>query len=224
MKRKKSEKIFVPSAECAEIYRDVFSHLAHELGGISSALGLRADALSSVVPAADHLALRGLSDQLRDMNRLLRLLQSQPGTPLMAPKRPNTAADWWALTARTVGAALPRGVLVEADVDDIELPPTSATVLTHLLLLAARDRVSSGLTPPARLRVRVAPDVATPDTVIVTADLQESGELDDHNSLLATRWQRYAARLARRNHAALTWWHSNENQKRWQCALPSTAH
>jgi hypothetical protein len=67
------------SAENAELNRDVISTLAHELGGIASALDLRAAAMARSIPDQDLVALREIAEEVRMATRAARFARGPDG-------------------------------------------------------------------------------------------------------------------------------------------------
>src|SRR5512143_2273684 len=118
---RKGERRSIDSGEAAELHRELFTVLAHELGGIATALSLRTDAVAAVIPPADHAALRTLSEQIRDVNRLLRVMRGVVGESTLAPSRRMTVDDWWRFTSRLTNSILPRGVRVDTSFRSAQL-------------------------------------------------------------------------------------------------------
>lgn len=219
MKSPARDPYFVPAREAAELYRELFTTIAHELGSVSSALGLRAAALASTVPAADVEALRGLSAQLRDIHRLLRLLQGPRGPSVLAPTKNSTADDWWRLIERLVGSSLPRGVRVQARAQVAIITPSQAYVMTHLVMLACQDLTSRGLLAPASLQLSITPHHAADTGVTVIAELPMEQWPSEHAPRIADRWRCYAVRVADRGRADLRWWIPQDERMQWRCSI-----
>jgi hypothetical protein len=215
---------FPATPQAAEIYRDALGMVVHDLGGISSALALRADALRPVVPANEVEALHGLTEQLRDVMRLLRTVLGPRGDSLIAPSRRTPADEWWRLTSRLLSASLPRAVRITQTLAPVTLTPTASSLFANLMMLACRDLVARGLVAPATLHVTIAA-VPSPssdaagdiDRACVTLDIA-SPTLPLADRVIGG-WQRSAARLARRGRADMQWWTADGDRERWQCSV-----
>src|SRR5262245_61480623 len=101
-----------------ELARHALASVAHELGGIAGALDLRAGVISGAISAQDTAALRGLVEELRFATRALRLMRGPDGSGTLDPARRQSLTEWWRLTSRFVSSVLPRGIAVDARVDE----------------------------------------------------------------------------------------------------------
>src|SRR5262245_22876102 len=99
-----------------ELARHALSSVAHELGGIASALDLRAGVIAGTVSAQDAAALRALVEELRFATRSVRLVRGPDGSGTLDPAKRQSLSDWWRLTSRFVSNVLPRGVSIDARV------------------------------------------------------------------------------------------------------------
>ncbi|MFN8571191.1 MAG: hypothetical protein U0132_03985 [Gemmatimonadaceae bacterium] len=211
----------IDAQEAAELHRDSFSVLAHDLGSIASALALRADALATLVPGTDVAALHALSEQIRDANRTARLLKGPARSSVVAPHRSTTVDDWWRLTHRLAVAVLPRGVRLETRFANAVLSNADASVLTHIWLASCKDLVARGLHAPGTIVLSVSPAQDHPDMTMLLAEVGPQEWLPPDTSRAGSRWHRYAARLARLQEATLAWWHVRDNgSMEWSCAFP----
>lgn len=210
---------FVPSAELAELHRDVFNFLAHELGGISSALGLRADAMTLALPGPDQAALQGMSDQLRDVYRLLRLMEAPRGESFLAPSRSTTGAEWWRVCGKMLDASLPRSVVLKPALDGVELLPRHAHLLTILTLLACRDLRERRVTGPATVAYSLSPRIPSELGVVAELSLVNADWPEGKETRRTARWQRYAARVASKAGVELEWWVPMGERVRWRCTI-----
>lgn len=209
----------IDAQEAAELYRDSFGVLAHDLGGIASALALRADAVATL--AADADALRALSEQIRDANRTVRMLKGPTRSSALAPLRAVAVDDWWRLTYRLTMAVLPRGVRVDTRFTSAELSNADASVLTHIWLASCKDLVARGLHTPSTLLISVDTAHDAGDTTLLLAEAAPQEWLVPDTSRAGSRWHRYAARLARLQEATLAWWNQRDNGSlAWSCAFP----
>lgn len=207
---------FVPAAEAAELYRDVMFLVVHELGGVSSALGLRAEALSSVLPDSDRAALQGLSEQIREINRLLRLVQGFQNEAMMSPTKEAPIREWWRLIPRLLGAVLPRNIAIQHRLGASTLTPSEANVLALLLMLAGRDLTTRGFKGPAQLMVEVEP---TDAGTVVCLSVDQAAWPGDGNGRATRRWHRYAQRIAKPANAHVEWWTERDGTMVWTCTI-----
>lgn len=210
---------YLPAKELAEVHRDVFNFLAHEMGGLAGAMGLRIDALETVMPKADQAALRGLADQTRDIYRLLRLLDGPRGESFLAPARTMSATEWWRVASRMIGADLPRGMTIVPILETAVLSPRQSHLLTTVLLLACRDVQDRGVQVPSTLRARFEPVTASDTGTVVTLELPTCVWPETVQPRINGRWQRYASRLAKRSRFELAWWHKENTVMRWRCVV-----
>jgi hypothetical protein len=192
--------------------------IIHDLGGVSSALGLRAEALSADQTAADRLALQAIAEQLRDITRILRLLQGPNTSELMSPMKEAPAQEWWRLTSRLLAAALPRKMVVEHHLDAALLSSAEVSVLSMLMMLAARDLTARGWRGAGGLRVQITSAAGRPRGAQVTLAVP----LADWPSTArraVKRWSRYAERLAGRAGAQVEWWVERHDKMEWRCSI-----
>lgn len=210
---------FVPSAEAAELYRDVLFLVVHDLGGVSSALGLRAEALSAILPEADRLALEGLSEQIRDINRLLRLVHGSRSGELMSPTKEAPVRDWWRLVPRLLAAVLPRNIAIDHRLGSTNLTSSEANTIALLLMLAGRDLTSRGFRGPAQLLVEVEPRDASESGTVVRLSLDRADWPVDSNDRAVQRWFRYAQRIATPSGAHVEWWDERDDRVVWTCSI-----
>lgn len=212
--------LYIPSAELAEVHRDVFNFLAHEVGGIASTLGLRVDALGEALPASDQLAFRGLADQIRDLYRMIRLLEGPRGGSLLAPSRLMPVADWWRLTSHLLNTELPRGMTIVASPGTVRLKAEQAHLLTTLLLLACRDVRDRDIKGPTSLHARLTPMATANPGVVVELEIPRTVWPESSAPRLIGRWQRYAARVAKKSNTELMWWSVDTSIVMFRCVVP----
>jgi hypothetical protein len=204
------------SAEIAELQQDILSSLAHELGGIASALDLRAAALAGAIPDADMAALRGLSEELRLSTRGVRLLRVPQSADSLAPGRSQTLADWWRLTSRFSSIVLPRGISMDVDLGEGSILTSTAVPMTWLWLSACKDISERDLAVPGTISLRAAANGNT--SVTFTAEVPlDAVALKSRR--IASRWARYAGRIARAQAFALEPWSRKDTVLRWRCVV-----
>ena len=213
---KKSEHHLDLSSEAAELNRDVLSSLAHELGGIASALDLRAAAMSRTIPNQDMTALRDIAEEVRLATRAARFAGGEDGSGMLNPLRRQSLEQWWRLTGRFTGAVLPRGVQVESLFTEAQLNATQASGLTWLWLAGCKEIAERGITTPATVILRGGAD---PDGVTLLAELNRE-RVEDTNGV-KSRWSSYAARIAREVGVTPPSWTFDNDMVRWRLTLPT---
>lgn len=199
----------------AELTRDILSVLAHELGGIASALDLRTHVISTAISETDLKALRDLTEELRTTTRTIRLVRGTDGSGNLNPGRNQTVADWWKTASRFVAHTLPRGTALEAHFSEAELPAAQSSVLLWLLLAACKDIAERGLKTPCTMRVSNPSAGGSGLTLLVEVPVDCVGVVDDGD----TGWHDYAAQLAVDNRIAPPAWEKGGASVRWRCTL-----
>ncbi len=215
------------SAEAAELNHDVLSSLAHELGGIASALDLRAAAMSRTLPDQDMSALRDIAEEVRLATRAARFVRGADGFGMLNPMRRQSLEDWWRLTGRFTGAVLPRGVHVEPQFTAAQLTAAQGSALTWIWLAACKELDERGVTTPATVLLKGA---AEPGALTGSADASNGAvtlvaELDrqriaDTNGV-TSRWSRHAARMAREVGVEPPSWTLEGDVVRWRLTVPA---
>ena len=206
------------TAESAELSRDVLSTLAHELGGIASALDLRVAAMARVIGEQDLHALREIAEEVRMATRAARFARGPDGSGMLNPMRRQSLDEWWRLTGRFTASVLPRGVAVEPSFAPVQLISERATALTWIWLAGCKELTERGFTTPATVRLQGGPGVNGKGVVLLAAETDASrvGSADSPKS----RWSRYAAKAARVLGADPPEWAEEEGYLRWRVQLP----
>ncbi|HEX6314869.1 MAG TPA: hypothetical protein VFZ73_08420 [Gemmatimonadaceae bacterium] len=190
---------------------EVLSALAHELGGIASALDLRAAAMAPSIPERDLAALREIAEQVRMATKAARLARGSDTSGMLNPMRRQSLADWWKLTSRFTSAVLPRGVSVEAQFSTDQMASGQASTVTWIWLAACKEMAERGLLTPVRLSVIGG----SPDKDF----LELKATLDARKLTLTekyrSRWSRHAARLAKAMGSASPTWKRNGSTVTW---------
>ncbi|MEO6445478.1 MAG: hypothetical protein ABIZ91_17525 [Gemmatimonadaceae bacterium] len=177
----------------AELLREVLGSLAHDLGGMSSALALRADALGPEARTSDAAALHDIADEMRSLGRHLRFLRGPRGAEAASPVNAGSLHTWWSVMERVGGSCLVRGVALEGEIAELQVTPEQAYALTFVVLALFRDLVRRGLKGPAAVRLIAQQDgdgaamlvrAVRPDGTPVPLRRRESG------------WSSYARRRA----------------------------
>lgn len=207
------------SAESAELNRDVLSSLAHELGGIASALDLRAAAMSRTIPDQETAALRDIAEEVRLATRAARFARGSDGFGILNPMRRQSLDDWWKITCRFTASVLPRGVHVEAHFSEGQLTAAEASAMTWIWLAACKDIVERGVGTPARILLRGnagSGEAGRGATLIAELDRQSVPSPNGEKS----RWERYAARLAKGAGVKAPSWEVDGESVRWRFSIP----
>lgn len=199
--------------EMAELSRDVLSAVAHELGGIGSALDLRAAALVQVIPERDVAALRELANELRVATRTVRFVRGADDFGMLNPSRLQTIDEWWRFTRRLTGAVLPRGAQVAVTLLDATLTPVQSEALSWQLLVACKELAACGLHVPCVLTLEGRTVVNGHGAVGLFAHLPPGALVaaPDANS----RWRRFGAALATDQGVEAPTWEYGPAGLRW---------
>jgi hypothetical protein len=149
-------------AQETQLMRDVLGTAAHDIGGLASALALRAETIAS----ADGQALAAIANELRQLGRQLRQLRGPGGGELLAPTASGNIPSILALVERFGRGALGRGVsLIVQSVDQV-VPPAEGDALTYGLLAVLRALREADLELPAVVHIVAA--AHEPDAVRIT--------------------------------------------------------
>ena len=206
------------TAESAELNRDVISTLAHELGGIASALDLRAAAMARSISDSDLVALREIAEEVRMATRAARFARGPDGNGMLNPTRRQSLEDWWRLTGRFTASVLPRGVAVEPQFSEAHLTTEQASALTWIWLAACKQVSERGFTTPATVRLSGGPGSGT--AVVSLAAETDAGHVGA--PVRATfRWSRYAAKVAKVLGIDPPEWELANGVLRWRIQLPT---
>jgi hypothetical protein len=223
---KKSESELDLSSEAAELNRDVLSSLAHELGGIASALDLRAAAMARTIPDQDMTALRDIAEEVRLATRAARFAGGADGSGMLNPMRRQSLEEWWRLTGRFTGVVLPRGVQVEPVFPETQITAAQASALTWLWLAGCKEIAERGIATPATLLLKGGADLAAPGSaaagnggVTLLAELDRE-RVEDTNGI-KSRWSSYAARIATEVGVTPPSWTFDADKVRWWLTIPT---
>jgi hypothetical protein len=205
------------SAEASELHRDVLSVVAHELGGIASALDLRTAAMSKAIAERDLAALSELVEQLRVAIRAVRFVRGTDGSGILNPGRLQSLSEWWKFAERLTSVVLPRGVQVDARLLDAHLNAAQASGLTWVWLAACKQVAESGIKTPCTVTLRSDPAGHGSREVTLVAEV-DSERLPSENGA-TSRWARYAEKVARDCGIAVNSWEHDGSVVRWSCTL-----
>lgn len=209
------EKRMDVTAEEAELSHDVLSALAHELGGIASALDLRASAMARSIPEQDLTALKDIAEEVRQATRAARFARGADGFGMLNPSRTQSFDDWWRLANRFTSTVLPRGVAVDVMFADGQLTARQASALTWIWLAACKDIAERGIRTPCTVSLR---SESTPRGTTLTAQVE--GEQMLAGASGRSRWARYASRAASAINAGDPDWVVEKQVARWRCEIP----
>lgn len=123
------------------LLRAVLETAAHDLGGLSGALAMHADALQLGAEGQGVERLKRISGELRTLGRQLRELRGPVGGATLAPSRAGLVANWMTRTLRFGRVHLPRGTAFEGEVPDtvLSVSDESAHALTLVVFALLRE-------------------------------------------------------------------------------------
>ena len=214
---KKSEQQLDLSVEAAELNKDVLSSLAHELGGIASALDLRAAAMSRTLPDQDMTALRDIAEEVRLATRAARFARGSDGLGMLNPMRRQSLEEWWRLAGRFTGAVLPRGVQVEPQFTEAQVTATQASALTWLWLAGCKEISERGITTPATVLLKGGSGNGSNVTLLAELDRHRV----ENTNGIKSRWSSYSARIAKEVGVTPPVWTFDDDTVRWQLTVPT---
>ena len=214
---KKSGNPWDLTAESAELNRDVISTLAHELGGIASALDLRAAAMARSIPEPDLVALRDIAEEVRMATRAARFARGPDGNGMLNPMRRQSLEDWWRLTGRFTASVLPRGVAVEPHFSEAHLTTEQASALAWIWLAACKQLSERGFRTPATVRLSGGPGV---DGAVASLGAETDADHVGAPAKATLRWSRYAAKVAKELGIDPPEWELDNGVLRWRIQLP----
>jgi hypothetical protein len=203
--------------EAGELVSHALSALAHELGGITGALDLRTSVLSGTISAQDLAALRSLVDELRQATRAVRLVRGPDGSGKLDPSRTQSLADWWKMSERFVTNVLPRGLAVDARMDDGQLDAEQASTLTWILLAGCKILAERGIKTPGSIAVHGGP--AATGTAGLTIVVEVAADQVTAQVADSSRWLHYATRLAEVRGMSPPRWEEDGARLRWTCTV-----
>ena len=214
---KRKDQRDAPSAEAAELTRDVLSVVAHELGGIAGALDLRATALSGTTPDPDLQALRGLAEELRVATRAVRLARGTDGIGALGGSKPQSLETWWKLVSRLTAIVLPRGVAIESGFSGGQVMPGQSPSLTWLWLAACKDLGDRGIITPSTLTLRGDSAGNGDKGVTLVAEMQ-ADRLTTADSP-SSRWAHFGASIATELGTSPSAWERDGDLLRWRLVI-----
>jgi hypothetical protein len=202
------------SAEDAELNDAVLSTVAHELGGIATALDLRAAALARTIPPNDVAALRSLAEELRANTRAVRLLRGADASGKLAPSRQQNLNEWWRLVSKVSRVVLPSHMAINATFEDSPLKTSVANALTWIWLCVCKDLAENEAGAPSTVTLR---GFNEDGNVVLRAEVPGSAMPADSN------WMRHAAEVATSIEATRPRWEHSGGVVSWSFSLPAAA-
>lgn len=130
----------------AELLRNVLDTVTHDLGGLSSALALRADVMQRSAPSAAADACSAIAGELRSLGAQLREMSGPRGPGTLSPTPTGSLRRWFALIMRFGQPLLGRGVALRGEVDDVNIGSAAAHELIYIVL-ALLHALRDGHTP-----------------------------------------------------------------------------
>jgi hypothetical protein len=137
---------------------------------------------------------------------------------MLNPMRRQSLDDWWKITGRFTAAALPRGAYVESHFSPAQLTAEQASAMTWIWLAACKDIVDRGLTTPAQIVLRGTGGSGDGGGVTLVAEL--AGQSKPALNGTKSRWERYAARIAKDAGVKAPTWESDNDTVRWRLTIP----
>jgi len=142
-----------PSIE-AMLLRSVIATAVHDLGGLASALLLRADVLERRTDDPGVAALRSIATELRVLGEQLRALRVPEGRETLSPSRAGALAGWLERVRRFGKPLLGHGGMIDGQVHgDVHVDASDAHELTLVVLALLRDLHERW--PEARIAVHI---------------------------------------------------------------------
>lgn len=190
----------------ALLLRAILGTAAHDLGGVASALALRADVLAASLSADDVAALRGVVDHLRAVGRQLRRLRGSAGGSSFVPAREKTLTEWCALLERFGAPLLGRGIELRASCNEGAISAETEQALTYgMLALFQALREGREEREGTRVVVTLRAEAST-DALVVTVQINgDTARGDD-------RWRTHARSVV--TAASLAWEALDEGELR----------
>lgn len=140
----------------SELLRKVLDTIAHDLGGLASALALRADIMPHVAPEVSAAASTAIANELRSLGAQLRELSGPRGGDTLSPTPAGSLTHWFALISRFAQPLLAPGAALRGHVLPVQVGSVAVHELTYItlaLLHAIHECVASQHT-----EVRIASD------------------------------------------------------------------
>lgn len=172
--------------------RNVLATTAHDLGGLASALLLRADVLEHGSSDSTVGAMRSIAAELRVLGQQLRTLREDEGNDTLAP--PQSGSMLWSARVTRFGVGLlPRGSAVDCTIDDTHIPPALAHPLWKISL-SLLGTINEQW-PTTRVTVEIGSEPVSDGTALTLGAVMNGKPLDLADAMQGVWWQ-WAARQA----------------------------
>jgi hypothetical protein len=120
-----------------ELLQHMFSAVAHELGNLSSPIGLIAESLAADTTVQRRESLAGtltlVGSGMRELTAATRLLGLHGAEGLFAPDSPRNLARWWGNVSHLVNEMLPIPGVIACSAITGEVPPATLGTLTWVV-------------------------------------------------------------------------------------------
>lgn len=177
----------------AELLRDVLDTVAHDLGGLASALALRADVMPHVAPEVSATACTAIANELRILVAQLREIGGPRGGDTLSPSRAGSLASWFELLSRFAQPLLGRGVALRGEVRAVQVGSTAAHELTYLAL--AMLHAFRACAASAHTEVRITSD-ADEHAITISISLRDAAQPLSLACMHDSHWTHWAQRRA----------------------------
>jgi hypothetical protein len=166
--------------------RNVLATTAHDLGGLASALLLRADVLEHGSSDTTGRAMRSIATELRVLGQQLRALREDEVSDTLAPLQHGSAL-WSARVTRFGVGLLPRGSAIACTVDDADIPQA----LAHPLWKIALSLLGAigAQWPTTRITVEIGGEQKPEGTALALAASTNGQPLDLADAMQGAWWQ-----------------------------------
>ncbi len=141
----------------AELLRNVLDTATHDLGGLGSALALRADVMQRSAPSAAATACSAIATELRSLGGQLRAISDPRGGGALSPAPLGSLQSWLSLISRFGQPLVGRGVVFNCELDDARVSSTAAYELTYIVLAVLHALRESET--PAHTEVRLSSEL-----------------------------------------------------------------
>ncbi len=167
--------------------RNVLATTAHDIGGLASALLLRADVLEHGQSDATVRAMRSIAGELRLLGQQLRALREHDRGSALAPTPAESTSQWAARVTRFGVGLLPRGSAINCVVEDVRIPHALAHPLWHIAL-AVFGAICNNW-KETRVSVHIVDEPQTAGTVLVVSATANGERLELVDAMHGAWWQ-----------------------------------
>lgn len=185
----------------AELLRNLLDTVAHDLGGLASALALRADVMQHAATSTSASACRAIASELRTLGTQLRELSAPRGGDTLSPTPVGSLDHWFELLSRFAQPLLGRGVALRGEVPPVHVGSVAVHELTYIalaLLHAMREL-------PASTHTEVLIDSElTPQAIAISMSIRNALQALSLDALAESRWTRWAVQRSASTQIDLT--------------------